>query len=159
MYHRQTKIVLYKYLSENHFRIFKKHLPLSCVDIILLNVNNEFLLVRRSISPYMGKWCLPGGIIRYREKMEKAVYRIVKEELGIKVNSLKYVGCFEKIYPKRHDISNCFVAHTRSHNIKLNYQASKVSFFPKIPTNIAAFHKIMIKKYQKDRKKLPRHKN
>lgn len=104
------------------------------------------MLVRRNILPYKGKWCLPGGIVRYGERMENAVHRIVKTELGVDVKLIKQIGSFEKIYPSRHDISNCFLARLKSKLIQLDFQATDAQFFSRIPKHMAPFHKEMIRK-------------
>lgn len=132
------------YITEHYFKIMQKSFPFSCIDIIVLNAKNEFLLIKRNIPPYKGKWCLPGGIIKYREKMENALNRIVKDELGITVKIIKNVGFFEKIYPNRHDISHCFLTRLKSTKIKLDFQAIDYKFFSKIPKQISCFHKEMI---------------
>jgi len=62
-----------KYISEKDFKICKSSFPLSYVDLIILNSKSEFLLVKRSISPYKNKWCLPGGIVHFGEKLDKAI--------------------------------------------------------------------------------------
>lgn len=133
------------YVEDKYFRIMRKSFPFSCIDVIILDSSDNILLVRRSIPPYKGKWSLPGGIIRYGEKIEAAINRIIKKELGIEINIIKSIGYFEKIYPTRHDISHCFLARTKSQAIKLDFQASSSRFFNKLPNNIAPFHLEMIK--------------
>ena len=133
------------HVPERYFKIFRKSFPFSCVGIIIINEKDEFLLVRRSIFPYKGKWCLPGGIIRYGEQIEKAVHRVAKNELGIEIQLIKKIGFFEKIFHNRHDISHCFLATLNSQSINLDSQASDAKFFSKIPQQTSLFHKKMIK--------------
>ena len=71
-------------IPNNIFSIIQKNIPLSCVDAILINKKNEFLLVKRSIPPYKNKWCLPGGIIKRNQKILDKLDEIGKKELGIK---------------------------------------------------------------------------
>ena len=65
-----------KKIPESIFIEIKNNVPLSCVDIILKNDKNEFLLVKRSIEPYKNKWCLPGGIVKRGEKLENKIKEI-----------------------------------------------------------------------------------
>ncbi len=119
---------------------------MSCVDLIVLNPQSEFLLVKRAISPYKNKWCLPGGIIHFGEKLEAAVKRISNNELGINTKIIEEIGFFEKVYPGRHDITHCFLVSTKNTNIKLDFQASDAKFFSQIPSQIGSFYIPMLQK-------------
>ncbi len=133
-----------KKIPESIFLKIKNNVPLSCVDIILKSKKNEFLLVKRTIEPYKNRWCLPGGIIKRGEKLENKIKEIAKEELGIKLESWKPIGFYEKIYSTRHDISHCFVVTSKNKEISLNFQAKEARFFSKIPKSTAKFHIIML---------------
>lgn len=133
-----------KFIPEKTFSLIKNNIPLSCVDIIIQNNQNEFLLVKRTISPYKNKWCLPGGIIKKNQKIKNKLNEVVKNELGIIAINIRPLGFYEKIYNDRHDISHCFSAKTKNKKIKLDFQASDAKFFKKIPKNTAKFHQIML---------------
>jgi len=45
------------------------------------------LLVRRSVEPGIGEWCLPGGFIEVGETPQEAAVRELKEELGIDIQN------------------------------------------------------------------------
>jgi len=134
-----------KKIPESIFIKIKNNVPLSCVDIILSNKKNEFLLVKRSIEPYKNKWCLPGGIIKRGQKIEDKIKEIAKKELGIKLKKWKPIGFYEKIYSTRHDISHCFIVTTKDEDISLDFQAKDAKFFSCIPKNTAKFHETMLK--------------
>ncbi|SHO42827.1 GDP-mannose mannosyl hydrolase [Nitrosotalea sinensis] len=125
------------------FHKFQSYFPFCCVDLILIK-NGKFLLVKRSISPYKGKLCLPGGIMRRGEKLEAAVKRIGREELGIDVEIKTSVGFYEKIYPNRHDVTHCFLVITKKGKIHYDYQAKTGKFFKNIPKETAPFFKKML---------------
>jgi 8-oxo-dGTP diphosphatase len=131
-------------ISETLFQQIKDSVPLSCVDIILVE-SDEFLLVRRTIPPYKNKWCLPGGIIKRNQKIIDRLKIVAKEELGIKVRILKVLGFYEKIYKNRHDISHCFIVTGNKKKVSLDFQANEFKFFKRIPPNTAAFHVKMLK--------------
>jgi 8-oxo-dGTP diphosphatase len=131
-------------IPEKLFQKIKQNIPLSCVDIIVVK-NNEFLLVKRSIPPYKNKWCLPGGIIKRNQKIIQRLHQVGNEELGIKVNIIKSLGVYEKIYRDRHDISHCYLATSLNPDVKLDFQAKNAKFFTKIPHNTANFHMLMLK--------------
>ena len=58
--------------------------PLPAVAALVLNQKDQLLLVKRSVEPAKGKWCLPGGFIEIDESIEEAVLRELEEETGIK---------------------------------------------------------------------------
>ena len=126
------------------FQKIKQSIPLSCVDLILVK-NNEFLLVKRSITPYKNKWCLPGGIIKKNQKIIHRLKQVGKEELGVKIDTIEFLGVYEKMFQDRHDISHCYIITILKQNIKLDFQAKDAKFFTKIPKNTACFHASMLK--------------
>ena len=131
-------------ISEELFQKIKQNIPLSCVDIILIK-NDQFLLVKRAITPYKNKWCLPGGIIKKNQKIVERLNNVAKCELGVKVKIIKALGFYEKIYKDRHDISHCYVVTTDDKNFTLDSQANEFRFFKHIPDNTALFHVKMLK--------------
>jgi len=61
------------------------------VSAIIINNKNEFLLV--NLESFEDKYfAIPGGGIEPEETLEKAVYREINEELGIKPEHLQIVG-------------------------------------------------------------------
>ena len=58
--------------------------PIPAVAALVLNQKGQLLLVKRSVEPAKGKWCLPGGFIEVDESIEEAVLRELEEETGIK---------------------------------------------------------------------------
>ena len=55
---------------------------------IIINSNNEILISRRSAQQHQGnKWEFPGGKVEEGETVEDALYREIKEELGIEILS------------------------------------------------------------------------
>ena len=69
--------------------------PEVTVDIIVYNndLKNDvqILLLKRTSSTGLGKWCLPGGYIDYGESQIEAAIRELKEETGIIKENLDLV--------------------------------------------------------------------
>jgi 8-oxo-dGTP diphosphatase len=58
------------------------------------------LLTRRSVAPFMGSWCLPGGHIDDFETAADAIRREVSEETGLDFMPDGCIGWFEEIFPE-----------------------------------------------------------
>jgi 8-oxo-dGTP diphosphatase len=58
------------------------------------------LLTRRTVAPFMGSWCLPGGHIDEYERADDAVRREVLEETGLVFEPCGCLGWFEEIFPE-----------------------------------------------------------
>lgn len=70
--------------------------PKSTVACILIK-NNKILLAKRVKNPFKNYWCLPGGHVELFEKIDAAVKREIKEELGIKIKP-KFLTFDQEIY-------------------------------------------------------------
>jgi ADP-ribose pyrophosphatase YjhB (NUDIX family) len=55
------------------------------VTATLVPVDSGLVLVKRSVEPFVGDWCLPGGFIETAEDPEQSAIREVEEETGLKV--------------------------------------------------------------------------
>lgn len=65
------------------------------VSALIINSKNEFLLVNlESFKTHF--FSIPGGGLEENETLEKAVYREIKEELGIEGKSLELIGFCEE---------------------------------------------------------------
>jgi 8-oxo-dGTP diphosphatase len=60
------------------------------------------LLTKRSVSPFRGQWCLPGGHIDDYETAEAAVVREVEEETGLQFSSPVFLHYFNEVFPEHH---------------------------------------------------------
>ncbi len=63
---------------------------------------DTILLTKRSVSPFQGHWCLPGGHIDDYETAEEAVVREVREETGLFLASPVFLHYFNELFPEYH---------------------------------------------------------
>ena len=72
-------------LPEEIFLFISRTTPLVNVDLLIKDENNRTLLSWRD-DQYAGKgWHVPGGIVRFKEKLEERVQEVAKKEIGTAV--------------------------------------------------------------------------
>ena len=65
-------------------RIFSK-VPRLTVEILITSEDRGVLLALRDVDPCRGMWNLPGGTVRFGERLVEAVRRVAADELRIRV--------------------------------------------------------------------------
>lgn len=75
--------------------------------VVLLN--GEVLLMERAHEPYEGAWVLPGGIVEQGETAATACRREVREEVGLAVEPVQFVGLYDA--PGRDERGNVSAAY------------------------------------------------
>ena len=58
--------------------------PLVGVGVVVID-RGRMLLVERGNSPLIGAWAVPGGKVRYGERLTDAAVREIREETGLEV--------------------------------------------------------------------------
>ncbi len=61
--------------------IYENPIPAACVMVI--DKSERILLVKRSVNPKKGMWCLPGGYMELGETPKQTALRELKEETGL----------------------------------------------------------------------------
>ena len=105
------------WLSESDYNFIYSRSPRICVDLVIIGSDGIPFMIKRDIQPYKGKYHLPGGRVRFRESIAKAIQRIAKNEIGCSVSVKKLLGFMEftrerQSSNKRHSISLCFLVTT-----------------------------------------------
>jgi 8-oxo-dGTP diphosphatase len=59
--------------------------------------DGKLLLVKRGAQPGYGKWSVPGGLVELGEKVQDAMVREVKEEVGFDVEPVKLTDVADTI--------------------------------------------------------------
>ena len=107
------------------------------VNAIILNKNNEFLLVERSLSDdYMaGYWELPGGGVDYGETPQESLRREIKEECGIGIKIIKPVAANTYFINDLQRIEITFLCDAIDENVELSSEHSNFGWFKKDKIN------------------------
>lgn len=79
---------------------------------------------------WRGKYVIPGGHIELGEKIEDVLRREVKEETGLDIEDIKFIGFQEFIFDKafwkkKHFIFLEFACRTKSTKVKLNSEGQE----------------------------------
>jgi 8-oxo-dGTP diphosphatase len=61
--------------------IYRNPVPATC--LVVIDSSEKLLLVKRSVEPKRGHWCLPGGFIELGEYPDASALRELKEETGL----------------------------------------------------------------------------
>jgi len=56
---------------------------------------DEALLIQRGKPPFEGQWSVPGGKLKFGERLHDAVRREVREETGIEIDIIGLIDVFE----------------------------------------------------------------
>lgn len=70
---------------------------ISGVMVAAVNPEGRVLFVAQRRGPFAGWWLLPGGGIEFGESAVDAAVREFREETGLEVSGLRFVGLYEMI--------------------------------------------------------------
>lgn len=100
-------------LPEEVFLFISRFTPMVNVDLLIKDENGRVLLSWRD-DPICGSgWHIPGGVIRFKEKLETRIKKVAKTEIGKEV----------KFNPKPIAVNQIICDHnTRGHFISILYK-------------------------------------
>lgn len=137
-------------MSQKEFWEIYKKVPRLTVEIIV-KTNEGIFLTMRNIEPCKGLWHLPGGTVRFGERLTEAVARIAKRELNIEVNDTKLLGYIE--YPSHYTkgldspVGIAFEVINYKGQLKPNSEAKDYGWFSKLPSPMHQEQKDFLKSY------------
>ncbi|RKY84683.1 NUDIX hydrolase [candidate division KSB1 bacterium] len=111
------------------------------VAIVPDKKNDKIVLIKRKVIPRAGFWALPGGFIDKNENAQKAIFRELSEETGLKPDSLELMDTLyrnSKVYGPI--VVICFVVNSYNGVIKAGDDALEVDFFSLDNLPSLAFH-------------------
>ena len=117
---------------------------------IIFNDKEEILLIKRKFigedRTTSNMWSVPGGEVNFGEKAEDAAIREVKEEIGVDVEIIKFIGYHNQILKnsKVHWHCNSFLCKIKNGipEIMEKDRIEKIGWFPvdKIPKDSGIAH-------------------
>ncbi len=105
-------------------------MPICCVDAVF-KAGEKVFLFKRAYEPAKDEWWVIGGRILKGERLNDAVIRKVKEEVGVDVKIVCMIGIYETFFKTSrfntnnkkngtHSISICFLVKPKNQNFKFN---------------------------------------
>ncbi len=64
--------------------------------VVLVSMESKLVMVRRGMEPAIGRWAFPSGYVDRGEAVEDAAVREVKEETGLDVRLIGFVGLYSR---------------------------------------------------------------
>ena len=119
-----------------------EHLPILCVDVVVQNPKNEYLLIRRANEPLKDQWWVIGGRVLKGDTLEQAAIRKVREEVGLTISAAVPIGYYEDVSEKnpfglmspQHSVSVVFSAKVEGQEqVKLDNQSSDWKYADQLP--------------------------
>ncbi len=89
---------------------------------LIINNKNETLLLKRGAKSrnQAGFWSKPGGTVEFGEKIEDAIIREIKEEFGVEIELIKFLG-----------FTNHIIEEERQHWLSISYLARIIKGEPR----------------------------
>ncbi len=127
--------------------------PIINVDLLIKNKQNSTLLTWRDDGFYPPGWHIPGGIIRYKERISDRINAVARSELGARIKFKKEpLAINEIVIPARrnrgHFISllyECRLIRPLDENLRFQKgipRAGQWGWHKKCPKNIIPVHKM-----------------
>jgi 8-oxo-dGTP diphosphatase len=106
--------------------------PTACA--IVLDDRGRILLARRAADPFAGRWDLPGGFLDEGEHPLAALERELREETGLEVEPLDFVGVWMDRYGSGEDaaatLNLYWTARVKGGEPKAADDVTELSWFP-----------------------------
>jgi len=110
--------------------------PIPSVGALIIE-EDKLLMIRRGNPPFEGYWSIPGGKIKWGEKLEEALKREVQEELSVEVEVGELAGIVESIVEKEGDVVY--------HYILIDYFCRIISGTPKASSDALELRWVSLK--------------
>jgi len=117
------------------------HVPIVSVDLVVRH-EGGVVLGKRENPPGRGEWFVPGGRVRKDERLDAAVHRVARQELGIDVRIERRLGTYEHLWDEsefddvatKHYLANGVVVRSKGGRLAPDDQHADLRIFdPPIP--------------------------
>lgn len=102
-------------------------LPYTCTITLVVNERNEAALIKQDYVSKTNYVCV-AGYIKTGETAEETAIREVSEEIGLEVESIKYMKSY--YYEKRDMLMLGYVAYVKKVDFKISGEVDRAEWFP-----------------------------
>ena len=100
-----------KGIGKDLYQAVSQLVPSVSVELLIRSTDRKStLLIWRADEYYGPGWHVPGGVVRFKEPLQKRVYKVAKNELNRDLNSVKGPLGFHEIFNENRDIRGHFLA-------------------------------------------------
>ncbi len=109
--------------------IYKNSAPTASILIVR---GDKVLLARRGFPPFKGKFDVVGGFLKYGEQPIRGVLRETREETGLKVRILAFLGVYMDTYGRggKSTLNFYYIGSIVSGRIEANDDVAELKWFP-----------------------------
>ena len=128
--------------------LYENPVPATC--LVVVDAGDRVLLVKRSVEPKKGHWCLPGGYIELGEKPDRSALRELEEETGLSGRIERLLGVTSTPSAAYDTVLMVgYLVKRYTGVLKAGDDASDVSYFQKNELPEIAFesHRKFVRKY------------
>jgi colanic acid biosynthesis protein WcaH len=131
------------WIDDGAWETIVRHVPIVSVDLVV-STGTGIVLAERQNRPARGEWFVPGGRVQKGERLEAAVHRVAREELGIDVEIGVSLGAYQHLYGEsdvaesggKHYLANGFVVETAGEPTAADAQHDDVRVFETPPSEL-----------------------
>lgn len=98
-------------IGEELFLAVSQLVPTLNVELLIKSVDRKSTLLTWRADQYYGPgWHVPGGVVRFKEKLEERVYKVAKRELGRDLATINGPIGFHEMFNTNRDVRGHFVS-------------------------------------------------
>ena len=109
--------------------------------VAVIEKQGKVLLAKRGREPFKGYWDLVGGFLNPGESLEEGLRREIKEELGVRVKKMEYLGSAATVYAGEQVVGAVFKVEVEDEQFKPADDVVEVRWFDKkrLPKKLVPF--------------------
>lgn len=127
-----------EWVSDDDWKTIVSNVPIVSVDLVVLSPKG-IVFGYRTNEPAADQWFIPGGRVQKGERLNEAVHRVAREELGINIEIRERLGVYEHLYETanvntgggKHYVPIGFVVETDEMDFKTDDQHGRIQVFPR----------------------------
>lgn len=97
-------------IGKGLFETISSLTPAISVELIIKNVDQKYnLLTWRDDGLYGPGWHVPGGVVRFKERLNSRVEKVLEEEIGVPALSINGPIDFHEVFNEKRDTRGHFI--------------------------------------------------